>query len=587
MNSFDVAAILLAAAALLVVLLRRLRQSAVVAYLLLGVLAGPAVLDLMPSAAVVSHLAELGVVLLLFFLGLEFDVRGLKRMAGTVTIGAGLQVALTTAPLLLLARWLGLPWGEATLLAFCLALSSTTVAMQVFAERKEADSAIALESMAVAIGQDLLALLALAAAVFVAPVDAGAAAGGLTLFLPLAIPLLFLAARLLLPRLFARIALAQDAEALGLASLAACLCVAAATQHLGASLALGAFLAGMVFADTPWEPQIRADLSAIQRLALGLFFVSIGLLVDPRALLTQLHLVLAGVLVIGIVKGAVTIAVLRVLRRPWSIAGGVGLALAQVSEFAFVLAASPLGAATFAPRTHEYLVLLTATSMLCAPLQAATAHRFGQWLARRASRASATAPDAVTSRAAETLPPPVRVIVVGYGPVGRTLCRILLRHRLDVTVIDLNPATVERLKRLGRSAVFGDAAQREVLDAAGVATTDWLVVTLPDLKSRAAILATARALRPGLAIVSRARYLDEQSALERLGADQIAYEEAEVAAELARLLLTRLPVDRVVLDQEVAAIRAEIAVRSGFSTFSLAVAPATPPPAPPTPPAPS
>lgn len=202
-------------------------------------------------------------------------------------------------------------------------------------------------------------------------------------------------------------------------------------------------------------------------------------------------------------------------------------------------------------------------------------------LARTASREQRRR-DRPPGASADERPPPLAVIVVGYGPVGRTLCRILLRYGLDVTVIDLNAATVDRLRRLGRKAVFGDAAQREVLEAAGIEVARWVIATLPDLRSRAAILATARALRPDVAIVSRARYLDEQLPLERLGADPIAYEEAEVAAELARLLLARLAVDPQVLEQEVAAIRAEIAVRTGFLTFALAPPPrerGAPPPA--------
>jgi len=169
-------------------------------------------------------------------------------------------------------------------------------------------------------------------------------------------------------------------------------------------------------------------------------------------------------------------------------------------------------------------------------------------------------------------------IVVGYGPVGRTLCRILLHVGVRVTVVDLQPTTIEKLKKLGRDAIFGDATRREVLLAAGIEGSRCLIVTLPDQSTRAAILTTARALAPRITILTRARYLDEQLALERAGADSISYEEAEVAMELARLMLGTLGVAQETLDEEVRVIRAEIAVRTGFTTIRprLPPAPAVP-----------
>jgi len=587
MELFGNAALVIAAAALLVFVMQRLRQSAIVAHLLLGMVVGPHALDLVPSSAAVSQMAEIGVVLLLFFIGLEFHVAALKRMAGLALLGTLLQMGLTTAAMAALAQLLGFTGVQGLALGFCIALSSTAIVMKAFEDRREADTPWAQSSLAILLGQDLFAMAAIAAtallpAVAGAPASHTEGAGGRSLWFLLGLPVLIVVARWALPRLFRKAALAQNPELFALSSLAACFLVAVAAAELGASLVLGAFLGGMVFADTPFSHQIRADLATVKNLALGLFFLSVGMLVD-LAFVAAHPLLLAGALVaVVLVKLVVTTLVLRLFRIPWSVAAGGGLALAQVSEFVFVLAAGA-GAALLGEPARQLLTPLAVLTMLPTPLLVGAAGSFGRGVASllghpaaagpagAAGAAAAAAPEAAAPSLAKT-----RVIVVGYGPVGRTLCRILLSMGARVCVIDLQPSTVERLRRLGRDAVFGDATRREVLHAAGIHESRYLILTLPDQSTRAAILATARAVAPRLVVLTRARYLDEQAALERLGADHISYEEAEVAMQLARLTLGSLGVARETLEEEVRAIRAEIAVRTGFTTIMPRLPPEPP-----------
>jgi CPA2 family monovalent cation:H+ antiporter-2 len=586
MHPFDDAAIVLAAAALLVVLLHRFRQSSIVAHLLLGMAVGPHALDLVPSGALVDRLAEIGVILLLFFIGLEFQVGELKRMSALALGGTALQIALTTTIATAAARFLGFALAPACLFGFCVALSSTAIVMKAFEDRRETDGATAKTSLAILLGQDLAAMgaLGLSALVKVGEGTEGPRGNPLALF---GLPLLFFAARTALPRLFARAAVTRNPEVFALASLASCFLVAAAAQWLGASLVLGAFLGGMVFAGTAVAHQIRADLATVRTVALALFFLSIGALVDPRYLRDHAGPLAGALVVVVVAKSAIATLVLRTFRLPWSVASGAGLALAQVGEFAFVLASSGLGQ-VLGEEPRRLLVPLAVLSMLPTPFFVGASGRFGAWVAglrgaragvgseggagwltRRPVAAAASEPASPTYAAGPVPLSETLAIVVGYGPVGRTLCRILLRLGLRVCVIDLSPATVEKLKRLGREAVFGDAGRREVLRAAGLERARWLLITLPNLEARAAIIATARAVAPWVNILSRARYLEERTHLEAAGADQIAYEEAEVAMELARLLLAHLGVAPEVLEEEVASIRSEIAVRTGFSTISL------------------
>ena len=587
------AALVIAAAALLVFVMQRLRQSAIVAHLLLGMVVGPSVLDLVPSGAdgnhagaLIAELAEIGVVLLLFFIGLEFHLAALKRMARLALLGTLLQLLFTTAAFAAIGRALGFTLVQAASAGFCIALSSTAIVMKAFDERRESDTPWSQASLAILLGQDLAAMAAIAASALV-PAATGAAASSpaaidhaepRNLWLLLGLPVLAALARFAMPRLFAKAALSRNPELFALSSLAACFLVAVAARELGASLALGAFLGGVVFAETPFAHQIRADLATIKDLALGLFFLSIGMLVDLRYVAAHLPLLLGALATVVVVKTLVTTLVLRLFRIPWSVASGAGLALAQVSEFSFVLATGA-GAPLLGEQSSRALVPLAVLSMLPAPLLVGASGKFGRrvasWLGQPMRVARTELPALREATSVQS-----RAIVVGYGPVGRTLCRILLHVGVRVCVIDLHPTTIAKLHRLGRDAVFGDATRREVLQAAGIGAAQHLVITLPDQATRTAVIATARSLAPRIAILTRARYLSEQEVLEATGANHVSYEEAEVAVELARLVLASLGVAEETLAAEVGAIRDEIAVRTGFTT----ILPIPRPPSAPSPP---
>jgi CPA2 family monovalent cation:H+ antiporter-2 len=251
----------------------------------------------------------------------------------------------------------------------------------------------------------------------------------------------------------------------------------------------------------------------------------------------------------------------RLLRLPWTLAAATGLALSQVAEFSCVLAQTSYNAGLLLPDQFQLVVGVAILTMLFAPAMVANSREFGERVAAIAGRDLPAGRPALTPPASEV----VRAVVVGYGPVGRTLCKILIRFGVQTCVVDLELPTVQRLIAMGREAVFGDATRREVLVAAGVASSRYLVITAPDFATRARIIVSARTVNEGISVISRARYLGERTGLEEAGANHIAYEEAEVAAELARLLLTELDVREELLDHEIARLRDEIAVRSGFT----------------------
>jgi CPA2 family monovalent cation:H+ antiporter-2 len=376
------------------------------------------------------------------------------------------------------------------------------------------------------------------------------------------VPLLFFVARKVLPPLFKYVALSRNEEMLTLMSLAACLIVASVTERLGAGLQLGAFLGGLVFSGTYYQHQIRADLTAIRNLALGFCFVSVGALVDLGWAVDHAGLLAGAVVVVVLVKLVLGTIAFRLLRLPWSLAAATALALSQIAEFAFIVAQAGQRAGILTSDQFQLVVAVAVLTMLAGPAMVARSSPFGDWVAARfGSGRGSSGKTVVPPQAA----PSCRAVVVGYGPVGRTLCKILIRFGVQTCVVDLDLKTVQRLTTMGREAVFGDATRREVLEAAGLHAARYLIVTTPDFASRARIIASARAVNPSVSTLSRARYLEERSQLEETGVAKVAYEEAEVAAELARLLLTELDVRADLLENEVSKLRTEIAVRTGFT----------------------
>lgn len=567
--------------AVLVWIVQRFGQSAILAYLALGIAVGPSGFHLLPPSADVNHLAELGVVALLFFVGLEFHLSALRETARLALLGGFLQIGGSTALVAVGALALGWPAGESALVAFCAALSSTAIVLKSFEERRESDSMTATVCIAILIGQDLFALAAMVALPLI--LGSGAAGGPSPLvsiaILLVGLPILFFASRRLLPILFRRTAVARNQEAFALWSLASLFLVAIGARALGASMPLGAFLGGLVLAETPYAHQIRADLAVIRNLALAFFFLTVGMLVDLRFLAENAFLLLGVVAAVLAAKTVVTALAIRALKNPWNVSAGAGLALSQIGEFALVLPAIAYSAGFLAEDRYQLLIAATVLTMAVAPLSVAKCRSFGRRVGKALGGKEGAGTGAMSLASAsdekpEAVPPMGRAIVIGYGPVGRTLSKILLHFGVVPTVVDLNVDTIQRLRSIGREGVFGDASQRDVLLAAGVREARFLFVTLPDYRSRVPIIGAARAINRELMILTRARYLNEQQTLEGAGADIVAIEECEVALELARELLRRLDVAPDVLEEELERIRQEIAVRTGFTM----VIPRTPTP---------
>ncbi|HYF48307.1 MAG TPA: cation:proton antiporter [Planctomycetota bacterium] len=584
--------LLMLGAATLVWIARRLRLSPIIAYLILGVIAGTYRQTLFTGEEGAQTLAELGVVLLMFFIGLEFHLDQIRSMLKVCLGGGALQVVITSLAAGLIAHAAGAAPITAAIIGVMIAFSSTALVMKVFEDRKESDSHRARVFLAVGLLQDLAAIVAVVLLPLVASfAETGQSSGkvsplntaGRLGVLFVLLPILFFAARSLLPRIFSHAAQAREPEVFTLISLSASLCVGFAAYVAGASLPLGAFLGGLVLSRTPFTSQIMAELNTVRNLSLGFFFVTIGALVDLRYVIGNLPLVLGGVLLVLILKSVLGFIALIAVRTPATIAAGVALPLAEVGEFSFVLGQQASHAGLLSAGEYRYVLAVAVLSLLPAPFLTGASGRFGVWandtlaslLGPRAAAwlnpafevPKAPHAPALSASTLDAMAKRPKAVVVGYGPVGRTLTRILGDFGIHPTVIDMNIDTVKKLQGIGISAVYGDAGRREILQAAGIEKAAYLLVTLPDLTGRIPVIATAKIMNPDIKVVARARYLAERAMLEDAGATNVAYEEAEVAVALAEFLLREIGAAEEDIEKEAARIRAEISLRTGFSSI--------------------
>jgi CPA2 family monovalent cation:H+ antiporter-2 len=554
MHIFAALTLLILSAALLVWLFQRLRISPILAYLALGMALAPFEKELFGDRHVAEELAEIGVILLMFFLGLEFHLHRMRKFLRVVLLGGLLQVAGTAALTALLVRLLAIQPTEALLIGVIVAFSSTALVMRALEERGDTESYFGRLALGLLLFQDLAVILVLALLPLLAGGPSGGSAGwlaaGKVAGLLVVLPLLFFGCRWFLPWIFHHAAAAQSKEVFSLVSLSACFLVAFVTDYAGGSLALGAFMGGLVLCETPFATQVLSELSSLRDLALGFFFITIGLLIKVSDITSNLFMIVAVLFAVVLLKSLVTTASLVMQRVPQLAAVAVGLALAQVGEFSFVVTSEALRAGALQQSTSQTILVVSVLSMALTPLLIGGSARILKMRSREVT------PAPVDEQLEDTA---LRAVVVGYGPVGRTLTTILTDFGVRPVIVDLNINTVRKLHKEKRTAIFGDAGRREVLLAAGIDKATYLLVTLPDLAGRMAVVGIARLINPKLKIITRAHYLGERSMLDDAGASRAAYEELEVSVALARLLLSEMGVREEDLDREEEKVRERLA----------------------------
>ncbi|MBI4755611.1 MAG: cation:proton antiporter [Betaproteobacteria bacterium] len=546
MSSLEAVLVLLAAAVLVVVAFRFVGLPPVLGYLMVGALIGPHALGVLPDTDQTRHLAEFGVVFLMFSIGLEFSLPKLFSMK-RIVFGLGLaQVAVTSALFVAMALLAVASWRGALALGGAIAMSSTAVLSKMLVERMELESPHGRQVMGVLLFQDL------AVVPFLVLIPAlGQPADKLAMELGLAAVKAVVALSLILyfgPRLMRRwfgfVARRRSAELFMLNVLLITLGLAFATQLAGLSLALGAFLAGMLISETEYRYEVEEDIKPFRDVLMGLFFVTVGMLLDLALVVRELLWVLLALAGMLAIKFGVIVALSRAFGTAAGTALRVALWLCTGGEFGFVLMALIGAAGLVTDGTLQIVLAAMVLSMLLSPLLAQYADRIvlrlvpSEWLLRSMQ---------LTSIAAQSMATERHAIVCGYGRNGQYLARFLDQEDIPYIALDLDPERVREAAAAGERVVFGDAGRRETLLAAGLARAALVVVTMADTRAAERVLHLVQELRREVPVVVRTATEDDIDRLSAAGAAEVVPEALESSIMLAShaLALLGVPLSRV------------------------------------------
>ncbi len=510
----------------------RLRLTPAMGALLAGLAVGPSALGLVEDPAAVLSLAELGVALLLFTVGLEFSVRRLRSL-GMAVLGGGVgQVTVTAIVAGAAAAAAGMATGVAVAVGCVVALSSTAAVVRSLEDRSELDSPHGRAALGVLLVQDL-ALVPLLLAVESVAEGGGAVAVAVGLGRSLAVVTvlvgaLYAVASLVLPRLAGRIGGAGGRDVGVIFALVVALGSAWLSHALGLSPALGAFVAGMLLAESPFALQLRVDLSALKSLFMALFFASIGMLADLPWMGRHLPLVLGATALVVIGKALVAGGVLRALGVAGAHAAAAGLCLGQIGEFSFVIGDTARQLGLLGPEAFSLLVAVLITGFALTPALVAAARPLAGWLVR--GRGVGAGLDAAPGGEVDISG---HALVVGYGPAGESAARAAGEAGLPVVVIELNGTLAGRATGHGWTAVQGDGAAAEVLHHAGAERAAVAFVTVPDPRTAERVVRVLRCEAPAVPVIARSRYGRYSRDLEAAGAHVVVDEEQEVGLLVA------------------------------------------------------
>lgn len=488
--------VLLAASVLFVPISRRFGFGSVLGYLVAGVLIGPAVLGLVSDVGQIAEVSELGVLMLLFLIGLELRPRRIWLMRRAVFGLGAAQVVLTGVVLALLAHLVGAGWAAASILGAGLALSSTAITLPMLGERELLSTTSGRESFAVLLFQDLASIPLVALVPFLA--NGGEASHSLPWLSILkaagGVAVILVGGRLLMRPLFRLVGGARTPEVFTATALLLVVGAAAIAGLVGLPMSLGAFAAGVLLSDSEYRHELQADVEPFEGLLLGFFFISVGMGANVRLALAEPVLILVGVVLFIAIKATILYGLAKLRRHQTLTAVRFALALPQGSEFAFVLFAAAVAAGALSRPLAERATLIIALSMLISPLLFSVSERF---LAPRLDRRKAQPYDRIESQDAP-------VIVAGLGRMGQIVARILRMQGIDFTALEKDSEQVETVRRYGNKVFFGDPSRLEVLRAAGADRARLLILAIRDPKESLEIADTVKRNFPNLKIIARA-----------------------------------------------------------------------------------
>lgn len=528
--------IIIAASTAIVFLLHKLKVPSLVGFLIAGALIGPYGLGIAGDTRVVEVLAEVGVILLLFTIGIEFSLKKLEGMKKAVVTAGGLQVLVTIVLAAGVSYLLIDNPRKALLIGFLTALSSTAIVLKIIDQRGETDSPHGRLMFGILIFQDLCVVLLM----LLIPVLAGSGLniGDITLKVlkaALIVGFILFSSQKLIPGLLYQIVRTRSRDLFIMTIILLSFAIALLTSEFGLSLALGAFLAGLAISESEYAHQATADILPFKESFMGLFFVSVGMLLDVSFVFHHAFLVMAAVVAIFVVKLATGVLSASLSGAPPKTSLQVSLGLAHIGEFSFILALAGRNYGLLGSEFYQLFLSASVITMLLTPFLLESGPALSDWVAAKGLFKKALRLATYGEEPGERIEN--HVIIIGFGLNGRNLARVLREAGVPYVVLDLNSETVREMRPKGEPIYYGDGASAEILEKLGIKSARLLVVAISDPASTRRIVAVSRSANPEIHIVVRTRYVSEMDDLKELGADEVIPEEFETSIEIfARVL---------------------------------------------------
>ncbi|MBC8436136.1 MAG: cation:proton antiporter [Bacteroidetes bacterium] len=556
--------IILGLSVLIILIFHRLRIPSTLGFLLTGIIIGPYGLSLINSSHEVELMAELGIIFLLFVIGIEFSIKGLISIKRTVFLGGFLQVTLTIGIISLISLGFGLQLQRAVFMGFLFSLSSTAIVLKLLQERGEITSPQGRVAVGILIFQDIIVV----PLILFTPLLAGNSPNLLMTLLILVgkfvaiIVILFLLARYLVPKLLDRVVRTKNNELFLLTIIVICFATAWLTNSMGLSLALGAFFAGLIISESPYSHQAKANILPFREIFISFFFVSIGMLLDLRFFFQEILYIHFLAFVSLIAKMLIIFIVVIILRYPLRVVLLSGLTLFQVGEFAFILSATGIAEGLLSPENYQYFLAVSIMSMGATPFIIMWSHKITDFLLKLPlSQQVKRRLDSFQKVKAQSyrLPEAMEdhLVIIGYGINGKNIAKAARGANIPYVVVEKDMEALKQAQFNTESVVFGDATHEVILKHVHAYSARVVVIAISDPDTTRLIVSKIRELSDIVYIIVRTRYLKEIDGNLRLGADEVIPEEFETSIEIFTRVLHKYLVPENEIFSFIEAIRAD------------------------------
>ncbi|GAA4445140.1 monovalent cation:proton antiporter family protein [Pontibacter saemangeumensis] len=553
--------IILGLAVVVILLFQRFRFPTILGFLATGVIAGPHGLSLINATHDIEILAEIGVILLLFIIGMEFSLRSLALIKRTVLLGGTTQVLATIGLVWLVMLLLDFSNAEGIFMGFLVALSSTAIVLKLLQDKGDINAPQGRVVLGILIFQDIIVVPMM----LLTPLMAGGSEDVGTALLLMALKGAFviifvlISARYLVPMLLYAVAKTKSKELFILSVVVICFAVAWLTSSLGLSLALGAFMAGLIISESEYSHQATSNILPFREIFTSFFFVSIGMLLDFSFMLQHLPIILFFTLLTFLIKGTVATLAARMLQFPLRISLLVGLSIFQVGEFAFILSKTGIEFGLLSEETYQYFLSVSLLTMGVTPFVVEYYQRIATFIGAPFSSGKEAMPfnPAPAGEHAEFPPLDDHIVIIGYGINGRNVARAARHAKIPYVIVELNAVTVKQERKLGEPIIYGDAVHPVILAHINIQRARVVVVAISDAEATRRIIASIREVSDKVHIIVRTRFVQEMEENYRIGADEVIPEEFETSIEIFTRVLNKYLMPRDEIESFTQTIRSD------------------------------